>query len=223
MVALYGVSRTPVREAMQSLNLLGVVDISPRRGATVRALPVEAVVDLAILSGVMAPDRSVRDVFEFRHAMESSIAELAATNSSEEDRAAIREILAENESAVARGDRERAQHVDVLFHAAIAEASGNIVFQAVAHALNGLHVELRRVIGGIPGASIAALAEHRDIYAAIADGDSEAARHAAVRHILNTRARYEQAQTIGSGSMPPRPVVARSARRPRPIHGPISR
>src|SRR6476620_9657648 len=47
----YHVSRTPIREAMQSLHLMGIVDISPRRGATVRAIPMESVVDMAILSG----------------------------------------------------------------------------------------------------------------------------------------------------------------------------
>src|SRR4051794_6320888 len=51
LMARFGVSRAPIREAMQSLHLLGIVDISPRRGAIVRALPVEAVIDMAILSG----------------------------------------------------------------------------------------------------------------------------------------------------------------------------
>src|SRR5687768_10437118 len=43
LMANFGVSRAPIREAMQSLHLLGIVDISPRRGAVVRALPMESV------------------------------------------------------------------------------------------------------------------------------------------------------------------------------------
>jgi GntR family transcriptional repressor for pyruvate dehydrogenase complex len=198
MMALFGVSRTPIREAMQSLNLLGVVDISPRRGATVRALGLESVVDLAMLSGSMASQRSVADMFAFRYAVEGAIAELAASNISAPQVRVLRSLLAENRAAVRRGEREETQQVDVLFHEAIAGASGNVVFKSVAMALNGLQVELRRVIAGIPGASQAALAEHNAIFAAIARHDGQAARLAAEAHILQTRSRYDSAhQRLG--------------------------
>ena len=194
MAALFGVSRTPIREAMQSLSLLGVVNVSPRRGATVQALPVESVVDLAILSGTMAPERSVDDVLAFRLAMESAIAELAATNARDEDLAHLRSILADNRAAVEGDDRDAANEADIRFHAAIAEASGNLVFTSVAHVLNGLLVELRKTTGGIPGASDASLAEHQAIMAALDRRDGEAARHAASEHIANTGARYHARQ-----------------------------
>ena len=191
---VFGVSRTPIREAMQSLSLLGIVEISPRRGATVQALPVELVVDFAILSGSMAPDRSLNDLFEFRYTMESAIAALAAINATAEQLDSIRAVLAENAAAVERGDREALRHVDVRFHAAIAEASGNVVFEAVARALSGLLVEQRRIIGGIPGASEASFAEHGEILAAISGRGSAAARKAAQSHIEQTRNRYRSAR-----------------------------
>lgn len=191
MMALFGVSRTPIREAMQSLDLLGLVDISPRRGATVRALSLESVVGLAILSGSMASPRSVPDIFEFRHAMEGAIAVLAARHASPEQVDGLREILVENESAVAGGEPGAAREVDIRFHSAIAVASGNVVFQTVTHALNGLLVELRRITGGIPGASAASYGEHRAIVHAIAAHDPMGAQQAAQVHIDHTRRRYE--------------------------------
>jgi DNA-binding FadR family transcriptional regulator len=190
MAAMFGVSRTPIREAMQSLSLLGVIDVSPRRGATVQALPVESVVDLAILSGTMAPERSVDDILAFRLAMESAIADLAAANAGDEDLATLQSIVADNGAAVANRDRDAAIDADIRFHAAIAEASGNVVFISVAHVLNGLLVELRKTTGGIPGASDASLAEHRAILSALERRDGAAARQAAAEHIANTRARY---------------------------------
>jgi GntR family transcriptional repressor for pyruvate dehydrogenase complex len=193
LMARFGVSRAPIREAMQSLHLLGIVDISPRRGATVRALPVESVVDLAILSGAMGPERSVNAVFEFRDAMESAIGELTAANATDAQIEGLRAILAENAAAIARVDRVEAGKIDVRFHAAIAEASGNIVFQAVAQALSGLLVEFRRMTGGIPGAAEASFEEHEEIFRALAAHDGPAARRASERHIRNTRARYESA------------------------------
>jgi DNA-binding FadR family transcriptional regulator len=189
----FGVSRAPVREAMQSLHLLGIVDISPRRGATVRALPVQSVVDLAVLSGSMSGNDTIGDVFEFRDVMESAIAELSARNARPEQLADLREIIADNRRAVEKDDRAEAQAIDVRFHGAIAEASGNLVFTAVAAALGGLLVELRRATGGIPGASREAFTEHLEIFEAVERGDGPAARRATERHIRNTRARFEAA------------------------------
>jgi DNA-binding FadR family transcriptional regulator len=180
---------------MQSLYLLGIVDISPRRGATVRALPIESVLDLALLAGVMDPNRPVADLFEFRNAVEGAIAELAATNGTEAQFEEIRGILSLNGTAVAEHDAIAGQRIDVLFHAAIAEASGNVVFLAVSRAMSGLLVELRRIIGGIPGAPEASYTEHQAIFAAIARRDGPAARLASQSHIESTRDRYDAAST----------------------------
>lgn len=194
LMAHFGVSRAPVREAMQSLHLLGIVDISPRRGAVVRALPAEEVVDLAVLSGVMDQERPVADLFEFRDAIESRISELCAANATTEQIESIRSILEENGRIVRRGRSDEAQEIDVRFHAAIADASSNLVFIAVAKAVSGLLVELRRTIGGIPGASAASYLEHQEIFAAIRQRKAPAARRATERHIRNARARYEAAR-----------------------------
>jgi DNA-binding FadR family transcriptional regulator len=193
LMARFGVSRAPIREAMQSLHLLGIVDISPRRGATVRALPVESVVDLAILSGAMDRQRPVEAVFEFRDAMDSAIGELSAANATEAQIEKLRGILADNAAAVARGDLAEASNVDVRFHAAIADASGNMVFQAVSQAVAGLLMEFRRATGGIPGAAQASFGEHEEIFRALVARDGPTARRASERHIRNTRARYENA------------------------------
>jgi DNA-binding FadR family transcriptional regulator len=193
----FAVSRAPVREAMQSLQLLGIVDISPRPGATVRALPIESVIDLAILAGVMDRERSIHDVFGFRHASEGEIAGLAARHATDDQLAELRAILLDNQTAVASGDVAAAQQVDVRFHAAIAAASGNVVFRALAAALNGLFFEVRRMTGGIPGAPAAALEEHRRIFEAINRRDRAGARRTTRTHIHNTEARYGAAQRRG--------------------------
>lgn len=205
LMARFGVSRTPIREAMQSLHLIGIVDTSPRRGSIVRALPVESVVDLAILSGIMGREQPIAEVFEFRDAIESAAAKLFARSASNEQIQSLRTIVVENEAAVARGDDAEAQRIDVRFHAAIAEASGNAVFLAVTRTINGLLVELRRVTSGIPGASQAAFAEHGEIFRALERRDGSAARRLTERHIRNSRARYEAARTGQSsgGRTPP--------------------
>lgn len=193
LMARFSVSRAPIREAMQSLLLLGIVDISPRRGATVLALPIRSVMDLAILSGIMGKESHVSDVFDFRDVMEGATAELSARNASPAQLKRVHAILTDNADAVAAGDRLLAQQIDVRFHAAIADASGNVVFQAVAAAVSGLLAELRKSTGGIPGASEASLVEHQEIWDALQRRDGPAARRATERHIRNTQARYVSA------------------------------
>lgn len=193
----FEVSRAPVREAMQSLHLLGIVDISPRRGAVLEALPVQSVIDLAILSGIMDRERSITDVFQFRHATEPAMARLAARHASQDELAALQELILENAEAVERDDRAAAQRIDLRLHSAIADASGNSVFRTVAAAMNGLFIEVRRATGGIPGASEVALGEHRRIVAAIERRDGRSAESAARAHIRHTQARY---QAVRGGS-----------------------
>lgn len=188
LMARFGVSRTPIREAMQSLHLMGIVDTRPRLGSIVRALPVESVVDLAILSGIMGREQPITDVFEFRDAIESAASELFARSASDDQIRLLREIVAENQAAVASGDAAEAQRIDVRFHAAIAEGSGNALFQAVTRAVNGLLVELRRVTSGVPGAAQAALAEHEEIWCARAPRWGHRAKHDRTSYPPLTRA-----------------------------------
>jgi GntR family transcriptional repressor for pyruvate dehydrogenase complex len=189
--ARFGVSRTPVREAMQSLRLMGIVDISPRRGTTLRSIPSAPIVEFAILAGTMDPQRSIADIIEFRLVVESATTSLCAERASARQLAGISAILNRNVEASTRHDPGLTQRIDVEFHAAIAAGAGNPVFQAAIRAVSDLLTNLRRVTGGtIPGASMAALAEHEEIYDAVLRRDGPGAKSAAERHITNTYARY---------------------------------
>jgi GntR family transcriptional repressor for pyruvate dehydrogenase complex len=191
--ARFGVSRTPVREAMQSLRLMGVVDISPRRGTTLRSIPSGPMLEFTLMSGTMDPQRSIADIIEFRLVVESATTSLCAERASVRQLAGIRTLLTRNAAAATKRDPALVQRIDVEFHAAIAAGAGNPVFQSAIQAVSDLLANLRRVTGGtIPGASMAALAEHEAIYDAVVDRDGPRARSAAERHITNTYARYRR-------------------------------
>jgi GntR family transcriptional repressor for pyruvate dehydrogenase complex len=199
MMKAFGVSRAPIREAMQSLLLLGIVDISPRRGAFVRALPAQSVIDLAILSSMMTRDRPIDAVYDFRHGTEGAIAALAARRVTDVQREELRAIIAENAAAIEIGDLDEARRIDVRFHGTIAVACGNVIFQAVQAALGGLLVDLRQQTGPIVGATSFSLNEHRQIFEAIARRDPAAAREATEAHILNSKARYTALRRLKDG------------------------
>jgi DNA-binding GntR family transcriptional regulator len=111
----FGVSQAPVREALRDLDLLGFVVSSPFRGAIVRQISVEELVQLY-------PIRAVLEGLAARHA------------ASRIDPATIKKLerlLATMRTAAARGDNRRAVEADFAFHLTIVEASGNRLLQQV--------------------------------------------------------------------------------------------
>ena len=111
----FGVARTSVREAIQQLISLGVVE---RRNS--RLFVVE------YLGVVSAPTdglkRQVRELFETRRIIETSMTGLAALNATDTQRANINELAAEFSPGM---DLPEFRDLDHRFHAAIASACGN--------------------------------------------------------------------------------------------------
>jgi DNA-binding GntR family transcriptional regulator len=117
----FGVSRTPVREALRKLQVSGLVELLPNRGAVVR--------------GPSA--REIREAYEVRAELEGLAAELAAGRISDRDLLRLREAQAlfrkSVETLIARRARRRAPWKDEsvwvqandLFHQAILDAAGN--------------------------------------------------------------------------------------------------
>jgi DNA-binding GntR family transcriptional regulator len=111
----FGVSQAPVREALRDLDLLGFVVSSPFRGAIVRQLSVEELVQLY-------PIRAVLEGLAARH---------AATRIDAATVTKLERLLATMRTAADRGDNRRAVEADFAFHLTIVEASGNRLLQQI--------------------------------------------------------------------------------------------
>ena len=118
----FGVSQAPVREALRDLDLLGFVVSSPFRGAIVRQLSVEELVQLY-------PIRAVLEGLAARH---------AATRIDAITVKKLERLLATMRTAADRGDHRRAVEADFAFHLTIVEASGNRLLQQI----NGIFVSI---------------------------------------------------------------------------------
>jgi len=112
----FAVARTSVREAIQGLVTLGVIERRGNRAYVVEHLPG---VDLG---GNDHRKRKVTDIFEVRRVVEVPIAELAACRATDEERAQISELGARFDADMALDDFRRC---DRDFHAAVATASRN--------------------------------------------------------------------------------------------------
>ncbi|MBT2364407.1 GntR family transcriptional regulator [Streptomyces sp. ISL-10] len=169
-----GVSRQPVREALQRLNTEGWVDLRPAQGAFVHE-PTEAEADQLL---------SVRTL------LEAEAARLAAANSGTAGIDALEALCAKEEQAVADDDVDLAAATNAAFHAKVMELAGNSVLAELA-----AQVDRRVRWYYTPGArqrGRQSWIEHRALIAAISARDEQRATETMRAHAEHTRTAYHQ-------------------------------
>ena len=179
LCARFGVSRTPVREALRKLQAQHLVELIPNRGAMT----------------VRPPTRTeLVEVYELRAELEGYAAERAATAIGEAQLAALDDAQAVLTRLVARGPLTREE--ESSFDRAITtanEAFHGVIHEAAANGrLRGQLLELQRffpkdhvwrAVRSSAEARGIAVDEHLAIRAALAAGDPQAARRAMSSHI----------------------------------------
>jgi GntR family transcriptional regulator, galactonate operon transcriptional repressor len=131
-----GVSRTILREAVKVLADKGMVEVRPRSGTRARPRPEWKLLDPQILAwqAELGPDaRFLRDLCEVRLAIEPIAAGFAALRATAEEIEAIERLLPQR--AAAGADEEEAAELDLQFHAAVVEASHNLLLEQLSAAI----------------------------------------------------------------------------------------
>ena len=180
-----GVSRPSVREALRTLERLGVLDV--RHGSGTRAASSGADVLRTPLAFLLALDRpSIEELHETRTLLEVHLAGRAAERRTDDD---LRAIAAALEAMRTRlRDPKAVTDPDVRFHCAIATASHNRLLERI---MNGLQENIRELIDAAwPGNRSMKMSwnHHRAIYEAIRRGDPGGARRAMTVHMDLTTA-----------------------------------
>lgn len=172
----FGVSRTPVREALRQLQTGGLIDVVPNRGAVVR---------------VPAP-WEVREAYTVRAELEGLAAVLSASNASRGD---IDRLRAANQAMY---DHSLAEHEEVsdtpgdsrrdndIFHSTIADLSGNTRLARSIHEINETfprNVSAQLLVNDSRHRD-ENFSEHGRILDALERGDVETARTEMREHIL---------------------------------------
>lgn len=119
LAARFNVSRTPVREALKQLAIMGLVDTRPNRGSVVAALTVE----------------QLDQLFEAIGELEAACARHAALRMTEADRARMLELHAEGRAAMQVGDIDRYDAANLELHATIIRGCYNPVLIELATSL----------------------------------------------------------------------------------------
>ncbi len=191
LMARYGVGRPAIREAMQRLERMGLVEIRHGERARIAAPSIHQAMEQVgeTMRHLLAHSpASLEHLKEVRATFEKETARIAAARRSDAQLAALYEILRAQEEA--RDEPERFLALDGALHREIAAISGNPIFPAVVEAVFGwlsrYHLRLVR----LRGAEFLTLEEHRAILDAIAAGDGERAAAAMHAHLMRANALY---------------------------------
>jgi len=181
LAARHGVSRIVARDALRTLEALGVVQIRPGLGGGARISPGNPQLFAEALAVQLElAEIDVEEILVAQHAIECLAAELAAKRASEKDIAGLKKLIQEAETAL--DDVDRFTRLSLAFHLAVADASRNRVLHYQLVSLQ--HVSwpsrnrtLTRAV------ALRVLEAHRQLVARIAARDAEGARRLMDEHV----------------------------------------
>jgi len=165
-----GVSRTPVREALRQLELEGLVNIVPNKGARVTGIT----------------EKDIEDIYVARSLLEGRCTRWAAENITKKQMNKLQENLELSEFYAFKKNYSQVCELDTQFHEILYQASNSRMFN---HLLSDFHhyVErVRRISLATEGRAIKSNEEHSRILDAIKAADSKLAENLATEHVLNT-------------------------------------
>lgn len=155
----YGVSHMPVREALRVLHGEGLVMIEPNRGARVHPLH----------------RGFVEDLFDVRSAIETMLARRAAERRTNEHLTQLRDLEAQLEERVSRGDYGSVPEINKNFHGAINDAAGNPGALSIVDRQWLLMAALWQQLGVEEGRFSVVIDDHRQLIRAIERSDATSA------------------------------------------------
>lgn len=164
-----GVSRTPVREAFRQLELEGLIQIVPNKGAYV--------------TGITAKD--VKDIYMIRSLLEGLCARLATEKITTEQMEEMEENIYLADFHAQKGHMDQMAELDNRFHDILYEACDSKLLE---HTLKDYHQYVLRVRQKTLSNNTRGRAsndEHRQIMEAIKAGDADKAEQLANRHMIN--------------------------------------
>jgi DNA-binding GntR family transcriptional regulator len=163
----FGVSRTPVREALRQLEATGLLQRRPSRGVVV---------------ATVTPER-LADMFEAMAEMEALCARLAAQRMTARERQSLGRLHERSGRHVERADEARYEEVNRRFHEAFYDGAHNAEIAGMALAMRARLAPFRRAQFRVAGRLEQSHAEHALIVAAVLKRDPSAADAAMREHI----------------------------------------
>lgn len=165
------ISRTPIREALKQLELEGLVESIPNKGVYVKGFS----------------PRDIDDMFEIRLSLEGLAVSFAIDRMDEVHLAKIKEVFELLEFYTTKGDFDKVNDFNILFHESIYQATQSTYFEQILKDIHYYVSVISRHSIARPERLESSLLEHRAILEAIIDGDKDEATERIQRHIRKTQ------------------------------------
>ncbi|WP_342363973.1 GntR family transcriptional regulator [Terrarubrum flagellatum] len=167
IAARFGVSRTPVREALRELASSGLIEIQPRRGATVTRIT----------------SQQLDEMFVAMAEIEATCARLAALTMTPLERRRL-QALHDQMGEMAREENQKAySEANDVFHAALYAGAHNSVMADIALKLRRRLLPFRHAQFRAQGRLALSHAEHGAVVSAVLRGDAGQAHAAMLHHV----------------------------------------
>lgn len=177
----FGLSRTPIRDALRRLAVYGLVNIKPRSYAEVVSL---------------TPDEA-EDVAQLRAALETLAIRQLVERASEKDVVELTEIVRNCDAALSKGDVGQTFEYDSHFHLEIARRSGNRHLFEVSEKADA-KVQLLRLVLHLPTDKLSFfISQHWDILRCVRTRNAHEAERVMRNHVLDQLQFYEPRTSMG--------------------------
>ncbi|MBB3139728.1 transcriptional regulator NanR [Halomonas sp. THAF12] len=189
----FGVGRPAIREAMQSLERLGLVSIQHGQRPKVTMPTADGMlsqIELTAMHMLSNSPQSLEHLKEARAFFELGMVARAARTASEQDVVQLEELLERQRSELNR-DIGAFIKADMSFHSAIAEITGNPIFIAISHAMLNWLANFHASVLHWKGSEHITLEEHARILDAIRQNDEAAAVREMRAHLDRARSLYQ--------------------------------
>ena len=163
----YGISRTPLREALKVLSSEGLIELIPRRGSFVRSMDIE----------------ELNELFPVMAVLEGLCAREAVEKCTPTDLQQLEKMHEKLENFVKEGNIDAYYEQNFVFHQAVQDLSGNKWLQRVIGDLRKVLRLARHMQLTIPGRLQESLEEHRQIMQAFIKKDPDLADQNMQNHL----------------------------------------
>lgn len=165
---IFGVSRTPIREAIRRLEQENLIKNS-KKGVEILGTDIN----------------DIHDIYEIRSRLEGLAAKKCAGIITEKDVEALREILDLQEFYISKNQSEKIKDTDSQFHEKIYSICGSNVYSTVLSSLHRRIKKYRKLSVQNRDRALCAANEHREILEALSKHDAEKAEKLTAKHIEN--------------------------------------
>lgn len=166
-----GISRTPLREALNKLQAEGLVDTIPNKGCIVKGLDI----------------REIIEITQMREALEGMVARLACEKIKQEDVEELAACFPSFEGKLDEKDYQTSYEAGIKLHAFLMQQANN---RLISQQLDFIRMQIKRTVQlstEIPGRFEKAHKEHGEIIKALLVKDPDLAEKKMREHIANTR------------------------------------